>query len=99
LGIAREGWFVMMLDKVERVLSGYGAVSGISRTDGVFADRLDFDFTVGDRVVRMGVDEYADDGGVVILVFRGGGYSQREVPRDAEAWEIGERVATVAYYA
>jgi hypothetical protein len=89
----------MMLDKIEGVLSGYDAVSGISRTDGVFADRLDFDFAVGDRVVRMGVDEYADDGGIVIVVFHGGGYSQREVPRDAEAWEIGERVAMVAFHA
>lgn len=90
----------MVIDKVEKILAGYDSVTDLSRTIGGFARHLDFTFHVRDLdVVRMGFDEYHDDGSRVIVVHKGNSYSQVVVSVDAEPWEIAEKIATEAFYA
>jgi hypothetical protein len=88
-----------MLENVAEVLAGYESVSRLEKSSGSFADRVDFDFHVGDKVVPMAVDQYRDTGSLVLVVFYGNSYAQHQIPRDAAAWEIGERVAVAAFHA
>lgn len=59
----------------------------------------DFDFRVGDRVARMSVETFADDGMTIIVAHYGKAYQQWVVRKDAEPWEIVDDVVSHAFYA
>lgn len=85
---------------IVRVLESFDGVVGlVSRL--TYADlpvvTISFDFVVDGQTCPMAIDVFSDESGV-ITSYRGNSYSCREFSPDAASWEIGERVATLAFY-
>lgn len=86
-----------ILDSVMEIIDlGDDDVMPASRYFGNLWDSVECAFLVGDVWVPVAAQRYAD-GSIVIVTFYDKGYRQREVPRDAAAWEIYEAMAVAAF--